>query len=129
MALKTNIIKVPLILLEGRADQRLYDGDVPADWSKSLALCTKYHLINEGSPSKFRAEYQNPFPSVWLTENNEVIQDCGWHFTWMGDENLKKYKAKEKGTSDFIPEIIRIETYFGACFHHRNRWLLILFQR
>ena len=100
--LKTNIIKVPLILLEGRADQRLYDGDVPADWSKSLVLCTKYHLINEGSPSKFRAEYQNPFPSVWLTENNEVIQDCGWHFTWMGDENLKKYKAKTSVLSESL---------------------------
>lgn len=98
--LENNIIKVPLVLLEGRADKRIYKGDQPADWSNSLVLCTKKHLSSGGSPTKFRGCYNNPFPPVWLTENGEAIQDCGWHFTWMGDENLRKYKAKTTVLSD-----------------------------
>ena len=103
--LKSNFIKVPLVLLEGRADRRLYDGEIPADWSKSLVLCTKKHLKSDGSPTKFRGSYNSPFLPLWITENNQIIQDCGWHFTWMGDENLKKYKAKTTVLSDNLSEL------------------------
>ena len=98
--LENNIIKVPLVLLEKRADKRLYDGDSPASWDNSLVLCTKRHLISGGSPTKFRGGYDNPFFPLWITENNQVIQDCGWHFTWMGNENFRKYKARTTVLSD-----------------------------
>jgi hypothetical protein len=103
--LESNFIKVPLVLLEGRADKRLYDGEIPADWSKSLVLCTKKHLKPNGSPTKFRGCYNSPFLPIWITENNQIIQDCGWHFTWMGDENLKKYKARTTVLSDNLSEL------------------------
>jgi hypothetical protein len=103
--LPNNIIKVPLVLLEGRGDNRLYDGDVPADWSRSFVLCTKKQLINGGSPTKFRGEYGNSFDTVWITENEKRIEDCGWHFTWMGDENLRKYKAKTTVLSDNLSHL------------------------
>lgn len=90
----SNIIKVPLVLLEGRADTRVFDGQNPADWSRSLVLCTKKQLRNGGSPTIFRGEYYNPYSPVWMTQSDKRIEDCGWHFTWMGDENFRKYKAR-----------------------------------
>jgi hypothetical protein len=100
-----NIIKVPLVLLEGQANKRLYEGDVPADWSQSLLLCTKRQLSNGGSPTKFRGQYGSPLDPVWITENGKIIEDCGWHFTWMGDETLRKYKAKTTVLSDNLSNL------------------------
>lgn len=93
-------IKVPLVALEGRADKRVFDGDVPAPWDKSLVLCTKKQLAEGGSPTKFRGQYQTPIGPSWIVENGEVIQDCGWHFTWMGGEEARKYKAKNCALSE-----------------------------
>ena len=73
-SLENNVIKVPLVLLEKRADKRLYDGDSPANWDNSLVLCTKKHLTIGGSPTKFRGGYNTPFFPLWITENNQVIQ-------------------------------------------------------
>jgi len=99
-SLDDNIIKVPLVLLEGRADKRIYDNDIPVDWDRSMVLCTKKHLKNGGTPTKFRGEYLNPFPPLWIYQNEKLVKDCGWHFTWMGDKNSKKYKAKTSVLSD-----------------------------
>lgn len=89
-----NVIKVPLVLLEGRADTRVFEDKTPVDWSKSLVLCTKKQLRSGGSPTIFRGEYYNPYPPVWITQSGKRVEDCGWHFTWMGDENSRGYKAR-----------------------------------
>lgn len=91
---KNNYIKVPLVSLEGRADQRLYLYDNPYDWNRSMVLCTKQQLSNNGSPTKFRGEYNSPLKPVWITDNNQIVKECGWHFTWMGgnDRQLTKYE-------------------------------------
>ena len=89
-----NVIKVPLVLLEGRADTRVFEDKTFVDWSKSLVLCTKKQLHNGGSPTIFRGEYYNPYPPVWITQSGKRVEDCGWHFTWMGDENSRGYKAR-----------------------------------
>jgi hypothetical protein len=91
--LNSNYLKVPLVLLEGRADKRLFVDDTPADWSKSLVLCTAKQIKDGGSPSKFRGQYKCHISPVWVTQDNKVIQDCGWHFTWMGKERRNE-KAK-----------------------------------
>lgn len=91
-----NIIKVPLVCLEGRADNRIYDVDKPLSWKDSMVVCTKNQLVNGGSPTIFRGNYNNPFPPIWL----DVDSECGWHFTFMGSKEVKKYKAESCAHSD-----------------------------
>ena len=95
---ENNTLKIPLVSLEGRADKRLYDGntDTPCDWDQSLVLCRKNLLSLEfgTTPTTFRANFANPFSPVWLTENGEVLKDCGWHFSWMGDSKRRKLKSE-----------------------------------
>lgn len=109
-SLKNNYIKVPLVLLEGRADKRLYNENLPAEWDRSLVICTKENLINGGSPTKFRGEYSTPIGPVFISENNEIIKDCGWHFTWMGNAELKKYKARTTVLSDNLSNLNTISS-------------------
>jgi hypothetical protein len=90
---QNNIIKIPLVLLEGRADERLFDGDDFVPWSNSLLMCTAKQLKNGGTPTKMRSNVMNQYPPVWVTGGGEILQDCGWHFTWMGNEQRRKEKA------------------------------------
>lgn len=91
-----NIIKVPLVSLEGRADTIIYDGDKPLSWRYSMVICTKKQLSNGGSPTIFRGNFRNPFPPIWL----DVESECGWHFTFMGSKEIRKYKAESCAHSD-----------------------------
>lgn len=90
---KKNIIKIPLVLLEGDAESRLYEGRNPVPWMHSLLMCTAQQLRDGGTPTKMRSNVLNEYPPVWITENGYTIQDCGWHFTWMGNSERKKEKA------------------------------------
>lgn len=90
---QNNILKIPLILLEGRADKRLFMGNNAVLWMNSLLMCTSKQLKDGGTPTKMRSNISNNYPPVWATESNQIIQDCGWHFTWMGDINRKIEKA------------------------------------
>ena len=88
-----NVIKVPLIWLEGRADLRVYNeaDNTPSPWNLSLYVCTKRHF-NVVNPGNIRCNYQNPFPIVWCTDNNRIVEDMGWHFQWMGGKHMRKNK-------------------------------------
>lgn len=88
-----NIIKVPLILLEGRGDKRLFQDNAPVPWQNSLLMCTAKQLKNGGTPTKMRSNVLNEYQPVWVSESGEILQDCGWHFTWMGGEDRRKKKA------------------------------------
>ena len=89
------VIKVPLILLEGRADLRTYysNSSVEKPWNKSMYMCLKHHL-QKCFPTQIRAEYNLPFGVTYATQNNQVLTDLGWHFTWMGDTVNRIIKAK-----------------------------------
>ena len=89
----SNIIKVPLVLLEGSADKRLYQNDQPVPWMHSLLMCTAVQLKNGATPTQMRSNNMNSYPPIWITENGNLIQDCGWHFTWMGDAERRVQKA------------------------------------
>lgn len=89
-----NILKIPLILLESSADKRVYNEiDEPVQWERAFMICTKAQIKNKGCAA-LRSEYDNPYPPINITENGEMVQDLGWHFTWMGDLERKKLKAK-----------------------------------
>lgn len=91
------IIKIPLVLLESRADKRMayLDGNLVA-WEKSMFLCTKTQIERE-KPHTIRGESQQTFPVVYITENGNPIVDLGWHFTWMGNTQRQKIKATSYG--------------------------------
>lgn len=90
----SSFIKVSLVPLEGTANKRLCDDNGVCHWDRSILLCTKQQLANNGSPTKFRGGYNSPISPVWITQNNEIIRDCGWHFSWMGNENRKLIKSQ-----------------------------------
>jgi hypothetical protein len=89
-----NIIKIPLILFEGSSDKRLYQGKEFVPWMNSLLMCTTKQLKNTGTLTKMRSNVMNEYSPVWITEGGKLIQDCGWHFTWMGDTQRRKEKAE-----------------------------------
>jgi hypothetical protein len=86
---------VPLVYLQGRADLRTYfkDINIPAPWDDNLFLCLKSHLQHAG-PTQIRSNKFTPFSKAYITQNNEIVQDAGWHFSWMGDLNTKKIKPQ-----------------------------------
>lgn len=88
-----NIIKIPLVYLEGRADLRVYNRitNTPKEWNLSLFVCTKRHLTKT-NPINIRCNYNNPFPIVWSTHDGKIAQDLGWHFSWMGGAAKRKLK-------------------------------------
>jgi beta-1,4-mannosyl-glycoprotein beta-1,4-N-acetylglucosaminyltransferase len=91
---KNAVIKIPLVLLEGRANMRVHDElNNPVWWGNSMFMATKEHF-KKATPTIIRSNVNNPFPIAWITEKDNIIQDCGWHFTWMGDENRRKTKAE-----------------------------------
>jgi predicted O-methyltransferase YrrM len=89
------LVKVPLVYLQGRADLRTYfkNTDTPAPWDDNLFLCLKSHLQHAG-PTQIRSNKFTPFSKAYITQNNEIVQDAGWHFSWMGDSNTKKIKQQ-----------------------------------
>lgn len=89
-----NILKIPLVLLEGRADKRLFENNKHCEWKNSLLMCTARQLRNGGTPTKMRSNVLNEYSPIWVTENNNLLEDCGWHFTWMGNKERKKEKAR-----------------------------------
>jgi len=88
------IIRIPMVLLEGRADYRVYnrDTDTPAEWTGAV-ITTRQHL-RRATPAQMRTNVNNPFPVNYVTQNNQMIQDLGWHFSSMGGRDVVKHKYK-----------------------------------
>lgn len=90
-----NILRVPLVLLNVRADFRVYDNmGVSRDWSVPY-FCMKHHLqkytISDIRESKTMNTHID-FSDIFVTENNKIIES-GWHFSWMGDLDRMKLKC------------------------------------
>jgi hypothetical protein len=88
------IIKIPLVMLEGRADLRVHlkDGSVEP-WDKMMFLAMKHHL-QASTPLHIRCNFGLQHEIVYLTQSGRRMEDLGWHFTWMGDAERKKIKAR-----------------------------------
>lgn len=90
-----HVLKIPLVLLEGRADLRSYrsDDNTEKPWDRSMYMCLKHHL-KKCFPTQIRSEYYLPFSITYAYENGHRLIDLGWHFTWMGDNIRRKVKAE-----------------------------------
>jgi len=90
-----NVLKIPLVLLEGRADLRSYrtEDNTEKPWDRSMYMCLKHHL-EKCFPTQIRSEYYLPFSVTYAYENGNRLIDLGWHFTWMGDAIRRITKAE-----------------------------------
>lgn len=89
------IYKLPMVLLESRADLRVHDRatNAPVAWDHSAFVATKRQL-QRATPTQIRSERQMPFEIHHITENGVVCQDLGWHFSWMGGGKTRQVKSQ-----------------------------------
>lgn len=92
-----NILRIPLAFLMGRGDLRTYDeSGNPVPWNAPF-VCLKYHLekytFSDIRESHALSTHHIDYPDIF-TYDNGIIEDAGWHFSWMGDESRIKTKGK-----------------------------------
>lgn len=92
-----NILRVPLVYLNGRADLRVYDEyNNPRPWNTAF-VCLTHHLkrytLSEIRESYAMIKNNIDYKDIFITENG-IINDAGWHFSWMGGRELIKEKCK-----------------------------------
>jgi hypothetical protein len=90
---ETSLVRIPLVHLEGRADLRVYDNE-HQEWFPwlGLILCTKSQL-KKINPHRLRANFRIPLENARLHEKNKMLEDLGWHFSWMGGVDKRAIKA------------------------------------
>lgn len=99
-----HLIKIPLVELQGGANLRAYSSETnqPISTDHVFFICTKKHF-EQCTPFKMRFNINNPFEVVYITQDGNRIEECGWHFSWMGDSN--RLKLKQKSTSHYADQI------------------------
>lgn len=106
MAIKYSdkLIKIPLVELQGRANLRLHRtvDNSPVITDNVFFICTKNHFT-KATPFQLRFNVKNPYETVYITQDGARIEDCGWHFSWMGDRSRKNIKIKS--TSHYADKI------------------------
>jgi hypothetical protein len=100
-----NILRLPLVFLNCRADLRLFnENDEPMEW-KCGYIASKKHLARY-TPSQIRESSAMAatittselgrfidFPDITITLNGVRVV-FGWHFAWMGDNSRRQLKCK-----------------------------------
>jgi beta-1,4-mannosyl-glycoprotein beta-1,4-N-acetylglucosaminyltransferase len=92
---KEKIIRIPLAFLQGRADLITYhrSSDTKYVWDSGMFVCTK-EQINKSSPIEIRNSVNLPAEVVFITDNGVLIDEMGWHFSWMGNSKIRDQKSK-----------------------------------
>jgi hypothetical protein len=91
---RQHVLKLPLVMLEGRADQRLF-GDQGQElwWDSSLLMCRWQQLLT-ATPTEMRSETCKSWILGHAVQDNRRANDLGWHFSWMGDRRRRAQKAQ-----------------------------------
>jgi len=92
------LVRVPLRLLESKADLEVVDhNDNPISWDESMFLCMKHHIKNTEitllKANRVANEF-SPWHGLFATQDESRIENLGWHFTWMGDQERKLRKSQ-----------------------------------
>lgn len=109
---RNHVIKIPLVLLEGRADLRVVytDSGTPKPWNGGMFFATKSHL-KKCTPTQIRTGVFNSLPITYPTHNGIVAEDLGWHFSWMGNKNTRKIKRQSFCHYDDTFSFLRDKSY------------------
>lgn len=88
------ILKLPLVMLQSRADQRLCDkSGNTVWWDRSLLMCRWPQLLTS-TPTEMRSERGTTWQIGCAVQDNQVAKDLGWHFSWMGNRTHRQQKAQ-----------------------------------
>jgi beta-1,4-mannosyl-glycoprotein beta-1,4-N-acetylglucosaminyltransferase len=88
------VLKLPLVLLEGRADQQIIDeSQNTVWWDRSLLMC-RHQQLQDNTPWQMRSEEDLKYQTGHAVTNNQRSNDLGWHFTWMGTPARRVTKVK-----------------------------------
>jgi len=113
---ENSYIKIPLVYLEASADLRVYNknDNSPQPWDWALFACKK-KIFKKATPMQIRSSKINS-PELYemkIVENQskKVIEEMGWHFSWMGNKNDKIKKCKEFEHSNDKFEWLKFRSY------------------
>lgn len=89
-------VKISLSYHEARADLRVYykDTDQPVPWG---AFATNRSVFKKTTPIRLRSDKEVPkqfYLLHMINSNGEIIDEMGWHFSWMGNKEKKYIKSK-----------------------------------
>lgn len=89
-------VKIPLVYLEARADLRVYNKHTnqPVPWATFAA---NRSIFKKTTPIRLRSDNEVPpeYYILYMIDNlGNSIGEMGWHFSWMGNKEKKKIKAK-----------------------------------
>lgn len=90
-----NILRIPMAFLCSRGDLRAYNlNGSPVGWAAGF-VCMKHHL-DRYTASEIRESYSFEkhnlvYKDIFAIDNG-IIEEAGWHLSWMGDNNRKKLK-------------------------------------
>jgi len=89
------IMLVPMVYLQGRGDLRVFQKQTgfPEPWNVQTFFCRKEHMYYV-RPTQIRSSQFNGIQTQWLCYDNKIVEDIGWHFSWMGDNNRKLIKRE-----------------------------------
>jgi beta-1,4-mannosyl-glycoprotein beta-1,4-N-acetylglucosaminyltransferase len=106
------ILKIPMVHLEGRADLRVHmrSDNSPKKWDTPVCVVKKHHL-KKVSPISIRGCTQNIFPTIYITIDNQRVEDMGWHFSWMGSADERVAKLEGFAHYDDKHEFLETESY------------------
>jgi beta-1,4-mannosyl-glycoprotein beta-1,4-N-acetylglucosaminyltransferase len=87
-------LKIPLAYIEGRADLRVYNENtgLPVPWY-GMFMCFK-QTLKKATPSQIRGQVLCPIPIHFPIQDGNIIQDLGWHFSWMGGKEAWLIKSQ-----------------------------------
>ena len=115
------LIKIPMALIEGRADLRVYDlNNNPIPWDRGPLVCTKTHL-RKYTPHQMRGQYFEDIEVVYVTHDGKRIEDAGWHFSWMGGSERSIIKASSFAHAK--------DTFENMSFKNYNTMEMVEFMR
>ena len=102
------IVRLPMSFLCGRADLQVVTPDgKPIKWDSGFA-CMEHHLktytLSDMREAGAYSVDLPKYPNIVPIQGN-LVEHCGWHFSWMGTDIANKYKACMHA-HDYIPNAI-----------------------
>ena len=106
-------MKIPLVYLQARADYRVYytNSNCPYPWTGTY-ICLKSHLI-QSSATHMRASFDLPFQVTYPAQDGQIMEDLGWHFSWMGSNMNRLHKSKMICDHNHTIDTLLYETYYS----------------
>lgn len=86
------LIRVLMVQLQGRATLRAHHTNTQDPiFCAGMYMCSKQHF-KTCSPAQLRYNLHSQYSDGFITQDGEMLKECGWHFTWMGGPKRVKLR-------------------------------------